>query len=108
MIPLKHKFDGTVLGVKKTLGNNYPGYAYTIQAIHYSSNNPQSHLHIFDADGDECMFPVPGDLTPKVLAVSHITVKLPISILDETSGNSITIFGTVDRSGVASNRASVL
>lgn len=104
MIPLKHKITGTKINQKQIITNSYPGYSYTIQAVFYSSNNPSSHLHIFDADGDECIFPLPGDLTPKALSVQPITIKLPLSILDETSGNQVTIFGVVDRIGLASNR----
>jgi len=98
MIPLKHKVKQTELDKVIKIPNSYIGHAYTIQGVYYSSTSPASKLHIYDGDGDECYYAVPGQENPHVLLSTPITVKLPLSILDETAPNSVTIYGYVEKS----------
>lgn len=105
MIPYKHKIKNSRQGVKYTT-QGYEGYAFHIQAVFYTSQNANSHVNIYDKDGDLCVYPVPGqmmgsgDEPAKPATVDPITVMLPLSVIDETGGNDITIFGTIEKPAI--------
>lgn len=91
MRPHKIKFTDTTGKPQKSKG--FEGMAFRIQAISYTSNNPSHHVTVFDKDGDECMYPIPGQLIPKIVPVEHVSVILPITIVDEGLHNDVIIFG---------------
>ena len=53
--------------IKKLEGNYGTGYGLRVQAVLYSSSNPGNFLHLYDADGDEFLFPISGQRKPKGL-----------------------------------------
>lgn len=96
MKPIKLKAENTLAG-KPIQFREYPGKAFTLQAVQYSSTDPSSHVQIFDKDGDPVSFPIPGDIEPKLITLDAVTVQLPITVIDETSGNSLLLRGVIDR-----------
>lgn len=71
--------------------------AIKIEAVHYTSKDPGSRIHLFDADGDEVLHPIPGQLENKVIPLeTPITVQGPIQFRDETDYNSLVVFGSID------------
>lgn len=78
----------------------------TIRAIHWSCENPNRALHLYDADGDEFIYPIPGQQPPdshieivsKVTVLdTPLTVELPLSYVDEEGECELKIWGTVER-----------
>lgn len=96
MKPHKIKLETT----GKDLSTGYEGYAFTIQAIYYSSNDPSKFLRIYDNDGDEVIYPIPGALDPKTVPVGNITVALPLVIVDDTPSNDVILRGYLERSSL--------
>lgn len=103
MIPFKAKVEktgiakgGEMLEIKGNVGK---GYALKLQALFYSSSNPGHFLHLLDADGDEFMFPIPGQGQPKAINPAiPITVKLPLKYVDISQGdNQIIIWGEAEK-----------
>lgn len=98
MIPFKIKVEKTeankMTEVKSTYG---AGYVARIQAVFYSSNNPSLFLKLFDADGDQFMFSIPGQGIPRPTTPEiPVTVKLPLRYVDIGPGeNTFTVFGEV-------------
>jgi hypothetical protein len=79
----------------------YVGHAFTIQGVYYSSPDPNSRLHLYDFDKDECFFAIPGQINPHLISPDvAITITLPLYYMDETSGNKFIIFGTIERNGL--------
>jgi len=83
----------------KIEGNYGMGYGLKLQAVYYSSSNPGNFLHLYDADGDEFLYPIPGQGNPKVTMLdSPISVKLPLSYVDVSLGeNEIKLWGEAVR-----------
>lgn len=74
------------------------GYAVTVQAVSYSSKSPEQKLVLFDADGDQFMFPVPGQAVTKPTTPEVPTsVKLPLSYVDTEGENEVIIWGEVTK-----------
>jgi hypothetical protein len=96
MTPHKFKVPSTKLGQVTTI-KGYEGNSVRLQAILYSSENPSSHVYIYDKDNDLVAHPVPGQMEAKLMELPPIDCKLPLKILDETGGNSVTIYGIVYR-----------
>ncbi len=100
MLLYKAKVEKSEQGeIKKLEGNYGTGYGLRVQAVLYSSSNPGNFLHLYDADGDEFLFPISGQGNPKVLLIdAPIAVKLPLSYLDISLGeNEIKVWGEVER-----------
>lgn len=100
MILYKGKVEQTTPGQKTVVkGNVGKGYSATIQAVYYSSINPGNFLHLLDADGDEFMFPIPGQGIQKTITPAiPVTVKLPISYIDVSQGGyEIKIWGEAEK-----------
>lgn len=97
MTPHKYKVEKTVQAPEVTTLKGFEGSAFRIQAVYYSSENPSSHLYIYDKDGDPVTYPITGEMHPHLLDVKTISAKLPLRILDETGGNSVIIYGEVYR-----------
>lgn len=96
MIAHKFKIKSTEQGnVYKTQG--YEGYAFTIQAIRYTGNSPATVVYVSDHEGDQCVMPIPGQLSTKVTPIEPVTVLLPLHIKDTGSQNEIVIFGTITK-----------
>ncbi len=96
MIPYKARVNKSVPGQMTTIkGNVGKGYCVTVQAVYYSSTNPGNFLHLYDADGDEFMFALPGQGNAKVATPEiPVTVKLPLKYVDVSIGeHQIKIFG---------------
>tara|TARA_R110000868_G_C10972640_1_gene770673 strand:- start:12563 stop:12856 length:294 start_codon:yes stop_codon:yes gene_type:complete len=79
----------------KTQG--YEGWAFTIQAVYYSSNEPATHVYIKDKDGDPICHPIPGQLESKLVTVSPVSTTLPIYISDAGNGNRIVVYGELSK-----------
>ena len=98
MSPYKIKIEKTLLNIPTKIGGPRAGYAYTIQGVYYSSENPDSHVVLLDKDGDEITFHIPGQVDPKITMLeSPITVTLPIQYADEKGENTLIVYGTVER-----------
>lgn len=76
------------------------GELVTIQAVRYESDEPAKRLHLFDSEGDEFMFPFPGQAPEAVTSSPEIavTVKLPLKYLCEAGGKAFIIWGKVHES----------
>ncbi len=84
-----------VVELKSRYGSNY---FVTVQAVYYGCTNPSSYLHLFDGDGDEFMFAIPGQAIPNTTTPEiPVTVRLPISYSDDIGGNELVIWGTVEK-----------
>lgn len=96
----KVKVTATPLGELKKIDVDLKGLV-TINAITYSSRNPSAYLHLFDADQDEFMFPIPGTLpvdggfTKPTTLNYPTTVRLPLYFLDEEGNNDFIVWGVV-------------
>lgn len=100
MILFKAKVQDTVPGKPTQIkGNVGKGYGVRIEAVYYSSINPGNFLHLYDADGDEFMFPIPGQGIQKTISPAiPITVKLPLSYADISQGGyEIKIWGVAEK-----------
>lgn len=78
----------------------YNGWAMTVQAVLYTNTAPNQKLHLFDADGDEFMFPIPGQMEEKIVTPEiAVTVKLPLSYYDEDAdgGHQLKVIGYVEK-----------
>lgn len=97
MRPYKAKSTASVGGQKLIFKDQTDSMgAVRIQAIYYDNTNLDQHVRIYDGDGDECMFPMPGQEVPRVISLeSPVTVKLPLAYLDEdpNGDHAIIIFG---------------
>jgi hypothetical protein len=70
------------------------GYCVTIQAVRYGNKSPQMYMHLYDAGGDEFMFPIPGQDLPKTTTPEiPVTVRLPLSYYDEDGGQELIVWG---------------
>lgn len=97
MTPHKFKVESTVQNQVMTL-KGYEGNCVKLQAVLYSSDNPSSHLYIYDKDNDLVSFPIPGQgMGPQLVELYPVDCKLPLRILDETGNNEVIIYGTVYR-----------
>lgn len=97
MSPYKIKVK-TVLNVPTKIGGERAGYAYTIQAIYYSSKEPSEHVTLFDKDGDEITFHIPGQIDPKISPLeTPITVQLPIQYVDTKGQEELIIYGRLEK-----------
>lgn len=107
MIPFKVKVEKTEANKKVKINSRYgAGYVARIQAVFYSSNNPSFFLKLFDADGDQFMFQIPGQGIPRPTTPEiPVTVKLPLQYVDIGTGeHNFTIFGEVYKAtGVETN-----
>jgi hypothetical protein len=100
MIPFKARITETTPGEVMTFKGNVPSsWAVTVQAVFYSSNNPGNFLHLYDGDGDEFMFAIPGQGQPRVATPEvQITVKLPIRCRDISQGShEVIIWGRAEK-----------
>lgn len=90
----KAKTDNTAYQERAFLNSDFnEGYA-DIQAVHYSSMSPQQFLHLYDADGDPFVTPIPGHRKGEVEYLSTpVTVKLPLEYMDTEGNNKVTVFG---------------
>lgn len=89
----------TVGGIKKQITGNFIVGTITIQAVFYSSINPARKIHLYDKDGDEFIFPIPGQADPKVTTPElPITIDLPISYMDEdiNGANTLIVWGKIE------------
>lgn len=93
MKPFKVKIKTNPQKITKIQGTD--GMYVKIQAVRYGSHDANVHLMVLDGEGDECMFPIPGQRTPKVIHLeSPVTVEGPLHYLDESSSsNDFIIFG---------------
>lgn len=81
-------------------GSAQVGYL-TVEGVYYSNINPSQCIHLYDADGDEFMFPIPGQAEPKPTSPEiAITVELPLYYLDEDfdGENDLIIWGRLNDS----------
>lgn len=99
MIPFKAKVIKSESGNRFILkGNVDRGFALKVEAVYYSNSNPSQHLRLFDADGDQFMFPVPGQARANTTSPElPVTVKLPISYEDEGEGNQVVVWGEAEK-----------
>lgn len=80
-----------------SFANQIKGRSVKVQAVYYSSKNPNSHVMLYDGDGDCFMFPIPGQVDNKVISLeSPVTVQAPIHYYDENEGNEIIVFGETE------------
>ena len=100
MQPHKLKVENTPIG-QPVQFRGYEGSAFTLQTVYYSSEDPSKYVTIYDSDGDVVSFPMPGQIDPKPITVGPVTVKLPISIIDEAGNNEVIIRGTLTKSTIS-------
>lgn len=96
----KVKVEKTETGKLEEVRCEYgEGWCVNLQSIFYSEKSPQHYLHLFDADGDEFMFSIPGQARPTVVTPDEVpvTVKLPLYYLDTGGGNELILWGEVYR-----------
>ena len=68
-----------------------------VQAVFYSSHSPAHELMLYDKDGDCFTFPIPGQVTRKVITFEHpVTVALPLYYVDPEGENEIIVFGETE------------
>jgi hypothetical protein len=93
----KAKIEKTVFDDMTKIENKYDvGYALKVQAVFFGSTNPSATLSLYDADGDEFMFSIPGQAIPRVTTPEiPISVKLPIHYTDSEGNNKLMVFGEV-------------
>jgi hypothetical protein len=97
MVPYKAKTKTVTEGMT-TLKPEWRGFQVTIQAVYYGSKNPSAHLTIHDAEGDQCVFSLPGQLNATVTALeTPVTVKLPLKYIDNEGGNDLIVFGQAEK-----------
>jgi hypothetical protein len=98
MQPYKAKFttganDGEIQEVPDA---SHDRGSVRVQAIFFNDTNPERKLRLFDADGDEFMFPIPGQIEPRIATPEiSVLVQLPLQYLDEDpiGGHEVIIFG---------------
>jgi hypothetical protein len=94
-VKVKRTIGGRPVELKSKYGSNH--FA-TIQAVHYNCTNPASYLRLLDGDGDEFMFRIPGQAEPNPTTPEvPVTVRLPISYIDDIGGNEIILWGRVEK-----------
>lgn len=91
-IPHKIKIEDTPIG-KPVKIQGHEGESFTIETIFTTSESPNKHLRIFDSEGDIVSWPFPGSIEPKPVSIDAVTVKLPITIVDDEGGNEIILRG---------------
>ncbi len=98
MIPFKVKIDKTVSQQRVEIKTRYgKGFALRLQAFRYDSTNPGLFLHLLDADGDEFMFPIPGQGTPKASTLEiPLTLSLPLFYYDDGE-HELILWGEVEK-----------
>lgn len=76
------------------------GKAVRLQAVSYGNRNPQQHLRILDADGDPCVFPIPGqhDQPKPVSLETPVTVQTPVYYFDgdPAGGHEVIVWGEME------------
>jgi hypothetical protein len=92
----KGKVEKTVAEQLTLLGEPNAGSAIEIQSVYFQCNNPNAYVLLFDADGDQVLYPMPGQVDPKpILLDSPITVKAPLYYVDTRGENGLIVFGKV-------------
>jgi hypothetical protein len=73
-----------------------PGQALELQSVFFKSKNPNAFLFLVDKDGDEVMYPIPGQIDPHpVLLSCSLMINGPLYYVDTKGEHELIVTGRI-------------